>query len=178
MILLPPVQCMSESTGADRASTEDDSLDAVFACMASERRRRILGFVSDRAPEPVSRGELATALAARANRKPRDEVTDEERQRAAATLRHAHLPNLAAAGLIEHDAAAGTVTLADHPAFQDPGILEVIDGDVSASPESLDGLFGGLLTLAGDGFWTCSATSSAGFTWRRWRGNWRPTTGT
>lgn len=132
---------MVEPTSVDSGGTQRDSLDGIFACLASSERRRIVGFVSDRAPEPVPRGELATALAAWTGGKPREEVTNEERQRAAITLHHVHLPNLTAAELIERDTDDDTVALADHPAFQDSGVLEVIEDDVPTSPESLDALF-------------------------------------
>lgn len=71
-------------------------------------------------------------------------MTAEGRQRATTALHHVHLPKLTAAGLLERDSDADTVELADHPAFQDPGVLEVVEDDVATDPESLDALFGAL----------------------------------
>ncbi|WP_436927816.1 DUF7344 domain-containing protein [Halosimplex amylolyticum] len=124
----------SEDGGADRAPIDD-----VFACVASEDRRRILGLLSERAPEPVTCEELATALAAPSDGRSPEEVTGEQRRQALVTLRHAHLPKLAAANLVERDDE--TVALTDHPAFRDPGLLEVLQGETTADPESLDALF-------------------------------------
>jgi hypothetical protein len=135
---------MSESvtTGSDGA--QRDRLDRLFTCLASSERRFVVTLVSRRDPEPVPRRELATALAARKSDKPHREVTDEERQQAAARLHHRHLPRLTDAGLIEHDTEDGAVGLSDHPAFQDQGILDVVADTVPATSESLDTLFDGI----------------------------------
>ena len=118
-----------------------DQLDALFRCLARSERRRVAGFVFEHAPDPLPQDELATMLAAWVHEKSYGDVAGEERQRAAGKLRHVHLPSLAAAGLIEHDTENHTVSLAEHPAFEDPGILEVIGDDPPDSPDSLDAFF-------------------------------------
>jgi DNA-binding transcriptional ArsR family regulator len=61
-----------------------------------------------------------------------------------ARLHHVHLPKLETAGLIERDADRGTVSLAEHPAFRDAGIVDVIRGETTADADELDTLFGAL----------------------------------
>lgn len=135
---------MVELTNDDGREKKHDPLDAVFACLANREQRRIVGLVSEQAPEPVPREELETTLAAFEAGKARNEVTTEERQRAAVALRHRHLPKLTAAELIERDTDENTIALTDHLAFQDPGVLDVIGDDIPAGSESLDSLFGAI----------------------------------
>lgn len=138
---------MSESLRTDSGNSQQERLDRLFTCLGSRERRRIVRFVSERAPEPVSRQELATAIAAENAGKSREEVTDEERQPVATRLHHTQLPSLTDAELLTHDAEDDTVALTDHPAFRDSGFLEIMEGDVSTEPASLDTLFRAL----GDG---------------------------
>jgi len=126
---------MVEQTSDDGRESEHSSLDPVFDCLSNSDRRRMVELVHDRGPEPVPRDELATAVAGCSVGKPRSDVT---------VLHHVHLPKLTAAGLVEHDTDDDTVALGDHRAFEDQGILEVLEGDVSASAESLDSLFGAI----------------------------------
>ena len=133
--------CMVEATGANSNETRHDQLDTLFRCLARSKRRRIVGFVFEHAPDPVPQDELATMLAAWTHGKSYEDVTGEERQRVAGKLRHVHLPSLAAAGLVEHDTEDHTVSLTEHPAFEDPAIREIIGDDPSDSPESLDAFF-------------------------------------
>lgn len=132
---------MVELANDGSAGSEHDTLDVVFECLANGDRRRIVGFVSDRAPEPAPIEELVTALAASSAGKARKGVTTEERQQAAVALRHVHLPKLTAAEIVECDTDGDAVSLTDHLAFQDPGIREVIEDDVSTGSKSLDTLF-------------------------------------
>jgi DNA-binding transcriptional ArsR family regulator len=132
---------MAVPTSDEADGTEAYSLDATFSCLAHDERRRIVQYLSEVAPEPVSLDDLRTALAARTRGKPREDVTADERRAAALALHHEHLPSLAAAGFVDHDADDGTVTLAEHPALRDPGVLEAIDGDAPADSGSLDALF-------------------------------------
>ena len=133
--------CMVEATGTNSNETRHDQLDTLFRCLARSKRRRIVGFVFEHAPDPVPQDELATMLAAWTHGKSYEDVTGEERQRVAGKLRHVHLPSLAAAGLVEHDTEDHTVSLTEHPAFEDPTIREIIGDDPSDSPESLDAFF-------------------------------------
>ena len=71
-------------------------------------------------------------------------MTDGERQQAAVALHHQHLPSLTAAGFVELDDDDDTVSVAEHPALRDSGVVEAIEGDASGSERSLDRLFGAL----------------------------------
>jgi len=116
-------------TGNESDKRNRNSLDLLFDSLANRERRRIVGLVFDRAPEAVSREELVTSM------------TVDKCQRATTALDHVHLPKLSAAGLIDRNSDDNTVALADHPAFQDPGIREIIEDDGSTSDPSLDALF-------------------------------------
>ncbi|WP_455429868.1 DUF7344 domain-containing protein [Natronococcus zhouii] len=127
-------------TGRD----DGDPLSTLFSCLSNSYRRRLLRTVDDRASTPIPRRELATALATWIHKKPRDQVTSEERQEALMTLQHVHLPKLDEAMLIEQDTDRDTVTVTDHSAFQDVGIREAIAGEESADIQSYDSLFAAL----------------------------------
>jgi DNA-binding transcriptional ArsR family regulator len=135
---------MVEPTNEDEADVQPTPTDAVFGCLANSQRRGLVGRVLEHAPEPVSTRELATTLAASVDGASHDEVTPEQRQRAAVRLHHVHLPALADADLVVHDPDADTVALAAHPAFEDDGILEAVAGESDADEASLDALFGAL----------------------------------
>ncbi|NHN41747.1 hypothetical protein G9C85_08895 [Halorubellus sp. JP-L1] len=126
---------MDELTEADDGGGRRELLDDVFACLGSGERRRVLELALDRAPDAVGVEEAVSVLAARADD---DDATASAEREAKTALRHAHLPKLSAAGLLEHDADAGAFALADHPAFEDSRIVGVVEGDVEDSPESLD----------------------------------------
>lgn len=134
---------MVELTSESTAGKGDYSLDATFSCLANGDRRRLLRYLLASTPGPVPREELATALVTRRRERSRQGVTDDERQDAALALHHRHLPALAEASLVEYDADDGSITLADHPALQDQGIVEAIEDGPERS-ESLDALFGAL----------------------------------
>lgn len=134
---------MGETVGTRGSGPESNPIDAVFASLANRERRRLVGVMAEQAPDSVPREELATELAAVRETKPREGVTEDERQEAAISLHHSHLPKLVSTGLVERDTEDDTVALADHPALQDPGILDTIEGD-GADPESLDALFGAI----------------------------------
>ncbi len=124
----------------------EDPLTALFSCLASEPRRCLLGTVSEQTPDPVPQRELATHLASMRDEPSRDTIPTEAVQRALVTLHHNHLSQFTAAGLFDHDPDRGTVTLTNHPAYHDPGILAAIHPqertDIDAG--SLDGLFSAL----------------------------------
>ena len=128
----------------DTGGEDGGSPNALFDCLADRDRRYLAGLLSRRAPDTVTRGELATALAARKYDSERQQVTDEERKRALTTLHHAHLPKLEAAGLIASADDGDAVAIRDHPAFRDPSIQEIVGGGTDADPESVDALFGAL----------------------------------
>ena len=68
-------------------------------------------------------------------------MTADQSERFRVVLHHAHLPKLDAAGLLEYDLTEHVVEPAAHPAFDDPGIGSVLDGQSAADPGSLDRLF-------------------------------------
>lgn len=101
-------QCMT--------TMDDLSKDEIYRCLGDHRRRRLLAVVADR-PSPVPVDDLAARLAD----DPRGE-SSLDRRSVLIDLRHAQLPTLDDAGLIEWDRDAATVALAtdalDDPAFQ------------------------------------------------------------
>ena len=131
---------MVRQTDDDGRSSRHD-IGSVFSCLSAAGHRRIIRRVYQQAPEPVPRGDLTAALAAWRTGKPPDEVTAEEHERAAIALRHQHLPKLTDAGLLKTGEDA--VTLADHPAYRDEGIVEALN-EAAGSSAALDSLFGAL----------------------------------
>jgi len=123
------------------ADTEADSLDATFSALAHSGRRRLVRHLLASPSETVPVAELATVMAAHEREAPLADVTDDERRDAALEVRHKHLPSLDAAALIERDDEAESVRLAEHPALEDPGVVEAVGGDSAATAASLDELF-------------------------------------
>lgn len=131
---------MTDTPGVD-ATRQRDRLDALFSCLGDRERRRILGIVRERAAGPPTRRDLASRLVAARRGTPDGEPDDEAVQQALVDLHHVHLPKLEAAGLIDVDSDRATVTVADHPAFRDEGIVDAIGCDGPSEHESLDALF-------------------------------------
>ncbi|WP_227357262.1 DUF7344 domain-containing protein [Haladaptatus salinisoli] len=119
-----------------------DGLNTLFASLANSNRRHLLGILYDQAPESLTRRDLASQLVHLGT--PRDQESNETVQQALVTLHHTHLPELEVAGLLDHDPNRGTVTITDHTAFQDTGIVDVISAEANADSESLDALFAAL----------------------------------
>lgn len=132
------------ATAHENPGGEVDTLNALFTCLASDFRRRLLGLVYDRAPDALTRQDLAIRLLPSKGEKPLDQATTDEFQQTLDSLHHTHLPKLDAAGLIDHDTDRGAVTLTDHPMFQDADIVDAIHTHENADSESLDALFGAL----------------------------------
>jgi len=130
---------MVELPDASSDRMDQEQLDAVFACLGSSERRRVLQLVHERAPDSVPLEAVPTAVAARTNRKQPGDVTREERRDTEVALHHVHLPELTDAGLVERDDEA--IAIADHPAFEDSSVVDVLEGDVRTSAESLDAFF-------------------------------------
>jgi DNA-binding transcriptional ArsR family regulator len=126
----------------DTSATGEQSLSDVFDCLAHGARRQILGRLVERAPYSLTRRDLATDLVQ--NDVMQAGGTDADLQQALRALRHTHLPKLEAAGLISRETARGTVTITDHPAFEDTGIVAAIESESDGSSDSLDRLFGAL----------------------------------
>jgi hypothetical protein len=128
----------------NNSGKEDDLLSAFFSCLASKSRRRLLRVINDQAPTSIMRGELATALASWNSEKPQNRVTAEECQEAMITLHHVHLPKLEAAKLIERDTDEDSITITNHPGFEDTGIQKAIADEESAESQLLNALFAAL----------------------------------
>lgn len=131
---------MSMTQPTDTGSTEEGSLDALFDCLASSGRRRLLGILYERAPHSLTRRDLATSLVQGFHSGAAEGDSDTDVQQALRTLYHVHLPKLEAAGLIERHTDRGTVTITDHAGFEDDGIVSAIAPDPDAPSDSLDRL--------------------------------------
>lgn len=124
--------------------TKGDGLSRLFQSLADPDRRRLLGHLHDRAPSPTTRDELASQLATWNLEGETEEPTTEEQQRALVDLHHVHLPKLEDVGLIDRDTDRNTVAIADHPAFDDSGVVEVVTESDGTDSRSLDALFSAL----------------------------------
>ena len=98
---------MSEQTHAKSIPT-----DRVFDLLGDGGRRRALSALWT-ADGETTLDDLAAATVARAEDVGCDDVTTDERERAAAALHHRHLPRLADANVVEYDLAEGTVELTE-----------------------------------------------------------------
>jgi DNA-binding transcriptional ArsR family regulator len=119
---------------------EERSLNALFDCLASSDRRRVLGILDERAPHSLTRRDLATYLVPGYHSDAEEQDSNMDVQQAINALHHTHLPKLEAAGLIERGTDRETVTITGHPAFEDDEISAVIDPDSDAG-DSVDRLF-------------------------------------
>lgn len=95
-------------------ATTTHNLGDAFDILGSCRRRLVLARVSG-TDEPVRVGWLATELAAADGAKPREAVTETERDRNKVRLHHADIPPLAAAGLVRYDPQRRLVSPGDLP---------------------------------------------------------------
>lgn len=82
---------------------EDISLDALFRALGDHRRRRLIRFFVDRPERSAGTEELVDHLVGR------DSDCD-ERESAAVSLHHTHLPKLEAVGIVDHDRSSDVVT--------------------------------------------------------------------
>jgi len=133
---------METQIGSVHGGGRGEALDDVFACLGSGERRQVLALALDRAPDAVEISTAATALATGSGSE--FGSTEAPEQEALTALHHAHLPKLADAGLVEYDANGDAFALADHPAFEDSGVVDAIEGSAPGDAESLDALFGAL----------------------------------
>ncbi|MDF9746681.1 DUF7344 domain-containing protein [Natrinema salsiterrestre] len=92
-------------------------LDAVFEALADERRRTVLGVLSDQY-HPIATETLARDVAAREADATEREVSQERVDEVLTSLVHVHLPLLSDAALIGYDADAGRVSYDGHPAVR------------------------------------------------------------
>lgn len=126
----------TDSTGDRRLG-----LDILFSCLANSDRRQLLRILYERAPDSLTRRDLATCFIPGSHENPEDLEPSEAVQQVLLTLHHTHLPKLEAAGLIDQDSDRGTVTITDHPAFEDSGIVHSISDEMNADTDFLDTLF-------------------------------------
>ena len=95
-----------ESLAGEDALTNDDLYDV----LADKRRRYAIHYLKQQR-EPVTVRDLAEQVAAWENAKPIEELTSQERKRVYIALYQSHLSSMDAAGLVDYDEDAGTVTL-------------------------------------------------------------------
>ncbi|WP_135825905.1 DUF7344 domain-containing protein [Halorussus ruber] len=105
----------------------DDSMttDQVFDLLGDGQRRRAIAALRARDGE-ADLDELAEATAAREEDVEREQVDEDQRERTAAMLHHAHLPRLEDANVAEYDPMAGEVELTEVAEDLDP-YFEVIE---------------------------------------------------
>jgi DNA-binding transcriptional ArsR family regulator len=130
---------MTQST--DTGSREERSMNALFDCLASSDRRRLLGMLYEWAPHSLTQRDLTTYLVPGYHSDAEERDSDTDVQQTLLSLHHLHLPKFEAAGLIERDTDRETVTITDHLAFEDDGVISLIDPDPDADCDSLDRLF-------------------------------------
>ncbi len=90
--------------------------ETLFELLAHSRRRAILSVLADHG-DVVSTDELAACVAAAERDVPPNAVPTSERDRVYTTLRHAHLPAMDDAGVLEYDREAELITYRGHPAL-------------------------------------------------------------
>ena len=83
-----------ETRGNRTHGTEDDHLDALFGVLADARRRHVIRILDDADADVVPVPAIAESLATR-------EATTTPTDRLVVSLRHVHLPKLAAAGVVD-----------------------------------------------------------------------------
>lgn len=85
------------------------TIDDAFGTLANQRRRFVVYALLD-CEEGFELRELSRRVAAWENDKPDDRVTSQERRRVYNALQQFHLPKMDDAGVIDYDAARGTIT--------------------------------------------------------------------
>lgn len=98
---------------------EEGTVHPTLSALANERRRLLL-VALERNRTPVSVRDLATRVVASQKDKELAAVATEAVEGMRLSLRHADLPRLARADLVEWDREAGTVAPAGHPALRTP----------------------------------------------------------
>lgn len=101
------------------AETQPESLaeETVFDVLSSQRRRYTLYYL--RGVDVADVNEVARQVAAWENGVAIGDVERQQRKRVYVSLYQTHVPKLAATGVIEYDADAGTVTLGERAAAVD-----------------------------------------------------------
>lgn len=107
-----------------------DDADEVFTALSSRHRRAVLAVLGSEGT--ASRDELARAVSERV-----PDGSREDSAAVAASLHHTHLPKLAAAGLVDYDAATGTVRLTGRSTLE--ALFGADEGDVADRAEDFLG---------------------------------------
>lgn len=107
------------------------SRNAVFQGLADDRRRAVLDVLLS-ATDTLTERELARALAAAETDGSTASIDADAVDTVQTTLRHSHLPALQEAQLVHWDRTSATVRAADHPAFQDDAIRQLVSTDDAA----------------------------------------------
>jgi len=112
-------------------------LDTIHALLADSTRRNALRYLTTHSG-PVTVYQLTTELAATDYGIPATDVRPDQRREIDLSLRHAHLPALRDAGLLEWDRDRDLVSLTsllDHLSVTIPNPHNVLDISVSSRPE-------------------------------------------
>ena len=97
----------------DQQSDEaEPSRDEIFTALSNARRRRVIKYLKQNAPEARVR-DIAEQLAAWENDLEINEVTYKQRKRVYTALHQSHLPKLAENGFIEYEPDRGIVSLTE-----------------------------------------------------------------
>ena len=118
------------------AEPNGSSRNPTLRCIASGRRRVVLGYLLDRG-SPVTVQALATTLAATGQGKPITDVATADVRAIRTGLAHTHLPALEDASLVTWDRADETVTTTSHPVYDDPRFRRLLAVDADGFDEAL-----------------------------------------
>lgn len=108
---------LSDATSLSGGEAPDLSVDTVLDVLANQHSRFVLAILRESSNGTVDVSVLATLLSDRS-----DAIGS--RGEAALELRHAVLPSLADAGLVDHDRQDGTVHYVGHPRVE--AVLELV----------------------------------------------------
>lgn len=86
-----------------------ESTDRVLSAVANEHRRAVLQSLNSTSSRTLEYDALVDRVADRTGEESTAGTSEEHRQRVRIALHHTHLPKLAAAGMIDHEAEAGRV---------------------------------------------------------------------
>lgn len=150
------MQAPTDPTDADRERTAVDApqyLDRneLFTLLQSERRRRVVRHLLEFVGEPMPVDALATAIARREHETPAEGLDSAVRERVEISLDHAHLPQLAAAGVVDYDRERGRVTATPEIEALEPYLEDGSEPDATtgrARRLALSGLAGGTVAAA------------------------------
>ncbi|KTG10865.1 hypothetical protein AUR64_06675 [Haloprofundus marisrubri] len=92
--------------------TEAFPLDAVFQVLNDPRRRYVLYHIES-CRYPATLSEVAEQVAAWEYKRDPERIPNEAVEQVRADLHHSHLPKLSDAGIVEYDADANVVTMAE-----------------------------------------------------------------